>query len=54
MKYIVVVRLQNGSLIAIEDKNDNVHEWPSIGEAKQSMRDHVLGNLPYEVVEVGI
>ena len=53
--YVIIVRLPPGDCVAIEDSNTGSLElFDSLDEAHDFMKQHILGKLPYQVVELEV
>ncbi len=56
MKYIIVIRMNNDELWAISDDNNinQITEFDSELEAEELMEGHILFQLDWEIIPIGV
>ena len=52
--WIVVVRLNSGELVVMEDEEERVKVWDRYEDAEQALDGHILETQPWEVLEVNV
>ena len=53
IKFIVVIRMSNGELVAISD-DEVIAEFDSELDAAKFMKKHILFILDWEVIRIGV
>ena len=52
--WIVVVRLNSGELVVMEDEDERVKVWGRYEDAEQALDGHILETQPWEVLEINV